>query len=109
MTDYKYHLFFCTNQRIGRGCCEAFGASALRDYAKAQIKALGLAGPGGIRINTAGCLGRCGEGPVIVIYPEGIWYTYSSREDIDEIIREHLQAGRSVERLRLTEEPQCDA
>lgn len=73
----------------------------MRDYAKARVKALKLAGPGKVRINTAGCLDRCKEGPVIVVYPEAVWYSYVDQEDIDEIIREHLQNGRIVERLRI--------
>lgn len=100
MSWYRYHVFFCTNQREdGSECCQRFDASALRDYAKARSKELGLAGKGGVRINTAGCLDRCAEGPVIVVYPEGVWYTYLDRDDIDEILTEHLQHGRIVERL----------
>ena len=49
----------------------------------------------------AGCLDRCDEGPVMVVYPEEVWYTYVDKEDVDEIIREHIQGGRPVERLRI--------
>jgi (2Fe-2S) ferredoxin len=101
MSYYRYHVFFCTNQRQpGEECCENFGASAIREYAKARCKELGLSGEGGVRINTAGCLDRCAKGPVMVIYPEEVWYTYVDREDIDEIIQQHLQNGQVVERLR---------
>jgi (2Fe-2S) ferredoxin len=58
-------------------------------------------GPGKIRINKAGCLDRCEEGPVLVVYPEGIWYTYIDEEDIDEIVDSHLIAGKPVERLKI--------
>ncbi len=99
---YCQHVFFCTNQREGGAtCCNNFGAQKMRDYAKARIKALGLAGEGRTRINNAGCLDRCAEGPVIVIYPEGVWYTYVDKEDVDEIIDEHILNGRVVERLRI--------
>lgn len=101
MSYYRYHVFFCTNKRESKACCQDHNAQALRDYAKDKVKALGLAGPGGVRINSAGCLDRCGEGPVIVIYPQEIWYTYVDREDIDEIIEQHLQHGRVVERLKI--------
>lgn len=73
----------------------------MQDYAKQRIKALGLSGKGGIRINKAGCMDRCDEGPVLVVYPEGVWYTYIDRADIDEIIDSHLVKGTPVERLRL--------
>ncbi|MGB5397652.1 MAG: (2Fe-2S) ferredoxin domain-containing protein [Gammaproteobacteria bacterium] len=80
-------------------CCEQFNASEIREYAKARIKQLGMAGEGGVRINTAGCLDRCELGPVIVVYPEAVWYSYIDREDIDEIIDQHLCKGQVVERL----------
>lgn len=102
MSYYRHHVFFCTNQRTdGRACCQDHNARALRDHAKQRIKALGVAGAGGVRINTAGCLDRCAEGPVAVVYPEGVWYTFVDREDIDEIIDSHLVAGRVVERLKI--------
>ena len=57
-----------------------------------------------MRVNRAGCLDRCEEGPVCVVYPEGVWYTYVDEEDIDEIVESHLRDGRPVERLRLPDE-----
>jgi (2Fe-2S) ferredoxin len=100
MSHYKYHVFFCTNQREpGEMCCGRCNAQEIRDYAKAKIKEMGLAGEGGVRMNSAGCLGRCESGPVIVIYPQAVWYTYVDRQDVDEIISEHLQNNRVVERL----------
>lgn len=102
MSHYRYHVFFCINQREGgEACCANHGSPAMRDYAKARIKSLGLSGPGKIRINTAGCLDRCSEGPVLVIYPEETWYTYVDKHDIDEIIDEHLLNDRVVERLKI--------
>jgi (2Fe-2S) ferredoxin len=100
MTFFKQHLFFCVNQRAnGETCCNQHDAEGVRGYAKQRIKELGLNGPGKVRVNTAGCLDRCDEGPVLVVYPGGVWYTYVDRADIDEIIHEHIQNGRVVERL----------
>jgi (2Fe-2S) ferredoxin len=73
----------------------------MRDYAKARVKARIPRERGNIRVNTAGCLDRCSEGPVLVIYPEAVWYTYVDQEDLDEIIEEHLLHGRVVERLKI--------
>ncbi len=102
MSYYERHAFFCTNLREdGRPCCQRFGARDLRDYAKQRCKELGISGPGKVRVNSAGCLDRCAEGPVLVVYPEGTWYSYVDREDIDEIIEEHLLNGRVVERLEI--------
>jgi (2Fe-2S) ferredoxin len=102
MSYYRYHVFFCTNLRVdGSQCCEQCGAQALREYAKRRVKELGIAGKGGVRINTAGCLDRCSEGPVLVVYPDGVWYTYVDEEDVDEILEKHLLRGASVWRLRI--------
>ena len=102
MSYYRYHVFFCTNLREdGTACCQRFDAQAMRDYAKRRTKELGIAGPGKVRINTAGCLDRCAEGPVVVVYPDEVWYSYLDQEDIDEIISEHLVNGRVVERLKI--------
>lgn len=102
MSYFSKHVFFCCNQRSpGETCCNNHGASEMRAYAKSRIKALKLSGKGKIRINQAGCMDRCDEGPVLVVYPEEVWYTYVDRADIDEIIDEHLLHGRVVERLRI--------
>ena len=102
MSYYQRHVFFCTNQREGgENCCNNHCASEMRAYAKDRVKALKLAGTGKVRVNNAGCLDRCDEGPVMVIYPEDVWYTYVDKEDIDEIISEHLQHGRIVDRLKI--------
>jgi (2Fe-2S) ferredoxin len=107
MAYYQQHVFFCTNQRLnGKPCCQDAGASSLRAYAKDKIKALGLAGKQRIRINSAGCLGRCAEGPVLVIYTangKSTWYTYQNQQDIDDIITQHLLQEKKVERLKLPE------
>ncbi len=108
MGYYRHHLFFCTNRRpdgAERPSCALCDAGELRGYAKAKLKALGLTGPGGVRANTAGCLDRCEEGPVLVIYPEGVWYTYVDEADLDEIIERHIIGGEIVDRLRLPDQP----
>jgi len=73
----------------------------MRDYAKKRSKELGIAGAGKVRINSAGCMDRCSEGPVLVVYPDETWYTYVDREDIDEIIDQHLVKGQVVDRLKI--------
>ncbi|MBK5969695.1 MULTISPECIES: (2Fe-2S) ferredoxin domain-containing protein [Thiorhodovibrio] len=106
MSYYRHHLFFCTNQREeGRRCCNACGAAQARDYAKKRSKELGLAGPGQMRVNAAGCLNRCAEGPVAVVYPQGVWYSYESEADVEEILQRHIIGGEPVERLRLPDAP----
>ncbi len=72
-THYQHHVFFCLNKREdGSNCCTDHHAEAAFDHMKAQVKKLNLNGKGKVRINRAGCLDRCGEGPVLVVYPFGI-------------------------------------
>ena len=99
---FERHVFFCMNQREdGRPCCAERGAAIAQKHDKRRIKELGLNGKGKIRINQAGCLDRCDEGPVLVIYPEGTWYTYVDTSDIDDIIDSHLVGGKVVDRLKI--------
>ncbi len=98
---YRRHVFCCVNERAAdhpRGCCKAKGSQALRDYMKNRAKELGVKR---VRINSSGCLDRCELGPTMVVYPEGVWYSCATEEEIDEVLRVHLIEGGRVERLRL--------
>lgn len=100
---FELHGFLCTNERPAdhtRGSCARRGSIELRDYMKSRVKELGLGRE--IRLQQSGCLDRCELGPVMVIYPEGIWYAVRTREDIDEILTSHVQQGKPVERLMLS-------
>ena len=102
MSYYQRHIFFCLNERPGNeACCARHDAQAAFDHCKQRVKALGLQGPGGVRVNRAGCLDRCAGGPVAVVYPEGVWYSFVDRQDVDEIVEQHLQQGQPVQRLML--------
>ena len=97
---FQRHIFFCLNERKNNeACCAQHNAQAAFDHCKAQVKAQGLAGSGQVRVNKAGCLDRCAGGPVAVVYPEGVWYSYVDSTDIDEIVESHLKNGQVVERL----------
>jgi len=101
---YQHHVFFCMNARDGkdaRQSCGNCGAEKAQKHAKKRIKELGLSGAGKVRVNQSGCLDRCEEGPVLVVYPEGTWYTYVDNDDIDDIIDTHLVGGKVVERLKI--------
>lgn len=102
MSYFDRHIFFCTNQRSnGEACCQDFNAADSRAYVKDKVKACGLNGKGKVRVNSAGCLDRCSEGPVAVVYPEGVWYTFVDEQDLDEIVESHLKNGVPVTRLML--------
>lgn len=99
-TYYERHIFFCLNERpAGEACCACHQAEEAFNRCKSLVKAAGLAGPGKVRVNRAGCLDRCAGGPVAVVYPEAVWYSYVDVSDIDEIVESHLKNGQVVERL----------
>lgn len=98
---FKYHIFCCTNRREPghtRGSCAEKGSEELRDYMKRKVKELGIKD---IRVNNAGCLDRCELGPCLVVYPEGIWYSCKTKQDVDEVIQKHFKDGGIVKSLML--------
>ncbi len=104
---YRYHVFVCANARhhpLRKSCNDNGIADNALDFLRETVAAAGLSGAGGsVRINTAGCLGRCQEGPALVIYPEAVWYRYQHQEDLRRIVSEHLQHGRVVTQLLLNQ------
>ena len=99
---YKYHIFICLNERDdGAQCCSQFNALKIFDYIKQKIKSLNLRGKGLVRINRSGCFDRCSEGPMLVVYPDAVWYTFIDEADIDEIIQSHIINNATVERLMI--------
>jgi (2Fe-2S) ferredoxin len=100
MSRFEKHLFICVNERSEddpRGCCTSRGSAKLLDYIKKRVHDAGLKGR--VRVNKAGCLDACAQGPAMVIYPEEIWYTPETAQDMEEIFSEHIQNNRVVERL----------
>lgn len=96
---YDPHIFICTEEtacKEGSACCGTSGTAELLGYMKGATKSRGIRN---IRVNRSTCLDRCEYGPVMVLYPESIWYTFRTKEDIDEIIDTHLVKGGRVERL----------
>lgn len=100
MPRFQKHLFICNNQRKTgdpRGCCSSRGSLDLVDYAKGRVKEMGLKGK--VRVNKAGCLDACEYGPSMVVYPDGVWYSPKTKEDMEDILKEYVQNNRIVERL----------
>jgi (2Fe-2S) ferredoxin len=97
---YKRHIFACHTQRPPNhphGSCGVAGGQPLWDRQGKAIETEGLKGDVGF--TASGCLGFCSVGPLMVVYPEGIWYRPKTPEDIDEIVETHLKQGELVERL----------
>jgi (2Fe-2S) ferredoxin len=99
---YPRHIFFCVNERKnGEASCSQHHASEGFNHCKQLVKQAGLMGKGSVRVNSASCLDRCAGGPVAVVYPEGVWYSFVDKHDIEEIVESHLKNGKVVERLVL--------
>ncbi len=113
MPKFKHHIFVCTNSREPehpRGSCDPAKTGDLLRTFKTKLATRGLKG-GLIRANKAGCLDQCEHGPTVVVYPEAVWYSVKSAEDVDEIIDSHIVGDVPVERLRIAEDclnnPEC--
>jgi (2Fe-2S) ferredoxin len=96
----RRHIFLCVRP-ANQSCCSGDSAAASWDRLKDRLKALGLSEQGGVQRTKADCLRICAEGPVAVVYPEGVWYGRCTPENIDRIIAQHLVEGRVVEELRI--------
>ena len=94
MGQYKHHVFVCTSGSI----CPSQGADAVHAALKGGVKDAGLKGT--VRVNHAGCMNQCGHGPMVVVYPDDVWYADVNVTGARQIVREHLVAGRTVERYR---------
>jgi (2Fe-2S) ferredoxin len=102
---YRRHVFVCLHERDAsdpRGSCGQKGSPALLKQLKGACKAAGL---DEVRVNKAGCLDNCELGISVVVYPENVWYGHVGPGDVDELVREHMQGGRPVERLRVDRTP----
>jgi len=102
MTRYKKHVFICENLRdkaSGQVSCGSHQTSRLRKKLKEMVHAGGNGQ--NIRINAAGCLGQCTEGPVMVIYPQGIWYGRFSEDDLEDIFKKSILDDQVIERFLL--------
>src|SRR5262245_58619221 len=95
MGQYDCHVFVCTS---GDTCPEQGDVEkyvkVLRDGARQAGKQTE------VRVNKAGCFSQCGHGPMIVVYPENVWYAGVQESDLREILDSHILGGRPVERLR---------
>jgi (2Fe-2S) ferredoxin len=94
MGQYARHVFVCTT---GSTCPTQGDTEGFVKLMRAEIAKVGL--HGAIRINKSGCFSQCGNGPMIVVYPENVWYAGVQAEDVPEIVRSHLLGGKPVERL----------
>ena len=112
MPAYTHHLFVCGNARENghpRGSCDPDGRQSHRDAFKKELKKAGVART--TRANHAGCLDQCEQGPVVVIYPLGIWYGRVTAEDVPRIVARTIVDGEILDDLRIADDclnnPDC--
>ncbi len=92
-SPYVRHVLVCISGKT----CPDLGAAELHQALK--MAARECVGPRDVRVNKTGCLSQCAHGPMVVVYPEGVWYAGVGLADVPEIVEEHLVNGRPVERL----------
>jgi len=98
MEPFRFHLFVCTQQKPeGVPSCPASGSFAVLDALDREAQARGL--DNDLQLTTCGCMGLCDEGPVMVVYPAGVWYRRVQPSDVSEIVGTHLRDGKPVDRL----------
>ncbi len=88
---FRRHIFVCTNKRDGRPACEDHGAKDALAKMKGAVNALPAAEREGVRVSSAGCLGRCAQGPVAVVYPAGEWISYESTEELTRFVLDAIK------------------
>jgi (2Fe-2S) ferredoxin/predicted O-methyltransferase YrrM len=98
MEPFRFHIFVCTQQKPeGVASCPASGSVAVLGELDREIQARGMGND--VQLSTCGCLGLCDEGPMMVVYPEGVWYRRVQPSDVPEIVSKHLGDGKPVDRL----------
>jgi (2Fe-2S) ferredoxin/predicted O-methyltransferase YrrM len=102
LEPFRYHVIVCTQEKPeGVPCCSAAGSFRILDAVHRELGVQGLADD--VQVSSCGCLGLCDSGPLMIVYPEGSWYTKLTPADVTEIVSSHFKSGKKVARLERTD------
>lgn len=94
MGQYKTHVFVCTG---GDTCPTQGNVEHFVKYLRSEVMKAGKSAD--VRINKAGCFSQCGHGPMMVVYPDDVWYAGVQESDLADIFQSHILEGKPVQRL----------